>query len=243
MKNIYRTLTGIMALAVVLGVIAARPFSPEDPGLRGAWHWQDGSREQVLSFADDYCMVAVYDRMNRKFEYSWGGPYRVEGDQLKVQLQFHTAHQEEVGKTLSYTLYYKRNTLVLPLWAAGQEWQRIDEGEGVLAGLWRFGGRKQGDQITETVLGDRRTLKMLTGSRFQWAAINIATKEFFGTGGGAYTFDQGKYTERIEFFSRDSSRVGAVLPFDGRLLDGVWHHSGLNSKGEPLYEIWKRLKP
>jgi hypothetical protein len=79
-------------------------------------------------------------------------------------------------------------------------------------------------------LGARRTLKILTGTRFQWAAINIETKEFFGTGGGRYTFENGKYTEHIEFFSRDSSRVGASLGFDGKIESGAWHHSGLSSR-------------
>jgi hypothetical protein len=63
-----------------------------------------------------------------------------------------------------------------------------------------------------------------------------------GTGGGTYTFANGKYTEHIEFFSRDSSRVGAALTFDGKLENGDWHHSGLSSKGDPIYEVWSRKK-
>ena len=55
------------------------------------------------------------------------------------------------------------------------------------------------------------------------------------------TFENGKYTEHIEFFSRDSSRVGASLGFDGKIENGAWHHSGLSSRGEPIYEIWKHL--
>jgi hypothetical protein len=52
----------------------------------------------------------------------------------------------------------------------------------------------------------------------------------------------GKYTENILFFSRDNSRVGAQLTFDGKIEDGNWHHSGLSSKGDPIYEIWSRVK-
>lgn len=59
--------------------------------------------------------------------------------------------------------------------------------------------------------GARKTIKILSGTRFQWAAINSETGEFFGTGGGNYTFKDGKYTENIEYFSRDASRVGASL--------------------------------
>jgi hypothetical protein len=48
------------------------------------------------------------------------------------------------------------------------------------------------------------------------------------------------YTETIEYFSRDNSRVGAHLEFQYEVKGTDWHHTGLNSKGEPLYEIWAR---
>lgn len=86
--------------------------------------------------------------------------------------------------------------------------------------------------------GDRRTIKILSGDRFQWVAFNSATKEFSGTGGGTYTAGNGKYTENIEFFSRDDSRVGASLEFDYDVKDGKWHHKGKSSKGDDIYEIW-----
>ena len=69
-------------------------------------------------------------------------------------------------------------------------------------------------------------------------AFNSKTKEFYGTGGGEYSAENGKYTENIQFFSRDNSRVGASLGFDFELKDGEWHHSGKSSKGDPIYEIW-----
>ena len=81
-------------------------------------------------------------------------------------------------------------------------------------------------------------MKILSGTRFQWIAYNTETKEFKGTGGGRYTTENGRYTEHIEFFSKDNSRVGAELGFDYALKEGEWHHSGLNSKGQPMYEIW-----
>jgi hypothetical protein len=88
--------------------------------------------------------------------------------------------------------------------------------------------------------GPRKTIKVLSGTRFQWAAINTETKQFFGGGGGTYTTANGKYTEKIEFFSRDNNRVGARLTFDFALKPDGWHHAGLSSKGEPIYEIWAK---
>jgi hypothetical protein len=83
-------------------------------------------------------------------------------------------------------------------------------------------------------------MKILSGKRFQWIAYNVETKEFFGTGGGTYTTDDGKYTETIDFFSRDSSRVDKSLEFDFTLQNGDWRHTGLNSKGDPIDEIWTK---
>jgi hypothetical protein len=88
--------------------------------------------------------------------------------------------------------------------------------------------------------GVRKTMKILSGTRFQWIAYNTETKEFLGTGGGTYTSVDGKYVENIEFFSRDNSRVGASLSFDFSLDDGRWAHKGLSSKGDPIHEIWTR---
>ena len=46
------------------------------------------------------------------------------------------------------------------------------------------------------------------------------------------------YTENIEYFSRDNSRVGAKLKFDYKLKNEEWNHIGFSSKGDPMHEIW-----
>ena len=123
-----------------------------------------------------------------------------------------------------------------------KNYKRIDDGAAPLAGVWKISAREQDGKIVPIhQTGARKTLKMLTGNRFQWFAINPETKQFSGTGGGTYEFANGKYTEHIEFFSRDSSRVGASLSFDGKLENGEWHHSGLSSRGEKIYETWGRV--
>ncbi|MFD1079838.1 hypothetical protein, partial [Longispora fulva] len=97
-------------------------------------------------------------------------------------------------------------------------------------------------ELRRSTPGARRTIKILGGDRFQWVAFNSDTGEFFGTGGGRYSAENGKYQENIEFFSRDDSRVGAKLAFDYEVKDGEWHHSGKSSKGDPMYEIWSPYK-
>src|SRR5690606_688936 len=121
------------------------------------------------------------------------------------------------------------------------EWKRIDNGKpGKLAGAWLITGRMQEGKMSQMTPGARRTTKILSGTRFQWIAYNVETKEFSGTGGGTYTTRDGKYTENIEFFSRDNSRVGARLTFDFSLENGAWRHKGLSSKGDPIDEVWTK---
>ena len=125
------------------------------------------------------------------------------------------------------------------------ELNRIDDGgPGKLQGSWLMSGRiRDGKTQNRDTSRPRKTMKMLSGTRFQWIAYNTETKQFKGTGGGTYTTIDGEYTETIEFFSRDDSRVGMSLEFDYDIIDGDWHHSGLSSKGNPIHEIWSVRTP
>jgi hypothetical protein len=108
-----------------------------------------------------------------------------------------------------------------------------------LDGLWLMGGRMRNDLMTNRdTSGPRKTLKVLYNGRFQWIAFHTETFAFMGTGGGSYSAENGVYKESIEFFSRDNSRVGVVLPFEYELINGAWHHKGKSSKGDPIHEIW-----
>ena len=234
-----------MKYAILFFITLTLSFKPAEfpaDALNGAWQFKEGTKEQVFSFVDGYFVHAVFDKANKKFDYTWGGPYEFSGNSIKVQVQFNTRDKAPIGTVAEIPGKLNGSKLEVMMEDKRLSFTQIDKGAGALAGAWWISGRKQGDQITERTLAARRTLKILTGSRFQWAAINIETKEFFGTGGGNYTFKDGKYTENIEFFSRDSTRVGASLGFDGKIESGAWHHSGLSSRGDPIYEVWRKLK-
>jgi hypothetical protein len=210
--------------------------------LTGAWHLQQGSTEQVLIFQDGYFSHTIFDKVNKKFGNTYGGIYKTEGKSLKLMIEFDSGSNEDIGKEKNSSYTVADKMLHLDISGAHQHWTRIDEGKNKLAGVWRITGRMVDGKVNQMQRGDRKTLKLLSGTCFQWMAINPSTKEFFGTGGGIYTFTDGKYTEHIEFFSRDSSRVGASLTFDGSVKDDVWNHSGKSSKGEPLNELWTKEK-
>ncbi len=235
----------VSLLALFAGVSVPQSFSGiyNDPAaLNGAWHTTEGSIEQSLIIADGYCMLTRYDRINKKFIHSFGGALTTTGNQISLKVEFNSNDKLQVGKTLSHEYSISNNILSSTISGSAMQWQRTDDGKSGLAGNWRITQRKQGDKMGDIPLRPRRTLKLLTATRFQWAAINIETGEFSGTGGGTYTFANGKYTEHIQFFSRDSTRVGASLSFDGKIENGNWIHSGLSSKGDPIYEIWSRMK-
>ncbi len=112
-----------------------------------------------------------------------------------------------------------------------------------LDGKWLFATR--GPDTGQERRGEanaRKTMKFLIDGRFQWIAYHTETFRFSGTGGGHYTTDDGNYTEHIQYFSRDNSRVGAKLTFMYNINGDDWHHQGKNSRGEPMYEIWSRRK-
>ena len=108
-------------------------------------------------------------------------------------------------------------------------------------GQWLFATRGPDEgQKRRGETNSRKTLKYLQNRRFQWIAYDTEGMQFKGTGGGTYTSKDGIYTETIEYFSRDNDRVGASLKFNYEIKGNDWHHTGKNSKGEPMYEIWSK---
>lgn len=209
--------------------------------LAGAWQQTlpDG-RITIMILADNYVMISRYE--NKKFLYTEGGVYRIENKKLIYTCEFNSADSMKVGNV--FTQAFKQDKAKLSIDSFG-DWQRLDEGKTPAAAIYRITGRMGNDgNITPMQQrGARKTLKILSDTHFQWAAINPETKQFSGTGGGTYTIKDGKYTETIEFFSRDNNRVGASLTFDYELKDGKdWHHSGLSSAGAKIYEVWSKEK-
>ncbi len=206
-------------------------YSQKSVQLQGAWQNEEG----VYLFTDGFYSYTAFSP--EAFGGTTGGAFEVSNGKLVLQPEFNTFDPQKVGSSASESLDLKGKNLTI----GGKKFDRVDDGSpGELQGAWLFSGRKQEDgSISERAVdGPRKTMKLLSGKRFQWIAYNSETKEFMGTGGGTYTTKDGKYTENIDFFSRDQSRVGASLPFEYDLRDGKWHHQGKSSKGDPIYEVW-----
>src|SRR5690554_4541675 len=242
MKIISQT---ISALVVICMVLTNFSVNAQDSGvLQGAWEGKSGDGRLVMLFQDGYATVSHYTAS--AFKSTSGGPYTINANRATVDFEFSSHNKDLVGTQQNMQFKVDGNQLTVSMDGMDDremKLQRIDQGDAPLAGVWQITDRMEGGELVPIQRsGTRKTLKMLTGTRFQWFAIDPATKLFAGTGGGTYSFKDGKYTENIEFFSRDDSRVGASLSFDGELKDGGWHHSGLSSKGDKIYEVWGRGK-
>src|SRR5690606_1115730 len=239
MRKCIKNLGRVLTLWLVL--ISAGAYSQSAANLGGAWEMKDGDNTSVLVFQDNYFTESVFK--SDEYIKSYGGPFALAGDQLSVDLEFDSENNARVGSKLNGKIAIDGDQLTITQEGKTKTWKKTDHGDAPLAGVWHITERMQdGNLVAIHQSGTRKTLKVLTEDRFQWFAIDPGTKQFSGTGGGTYTFENGKYTENIEFFSRDNSRVGASLSFDGELKDGKWHHSGLSSKGDKIYEVWSRVE-
>ncbi|MFN5422394.1 MAG: membrane or secreted protein [bacterium] len=208
--------------------------------INGAWTRSLDTAVQYLTIVDYYYSLVTFNVESKKFINTTGGTLDLSNGRISGAIEFNTADKSAVGSKYDLPVHQKGKKLQLDLDGIGLVWNRVDMAEEGLSGNWKIIGREQDGKMGTIVPGARKTIKILSATRFQWVALNSATGEFFGTGGGTYTFNNGKYTEKIEFFSRDASRVGASLSFDAELKDGDWHHSGLSSKGDRIYEVWSR---
>lgn len=211
--------------------------------VEGAWAatFVGSKGEVTMIFSGGFFAVSEYDSALGRFDGTWGGSFKVTGSRLLVTQEFNTIRPGEIGLQLSGSVQFKKSELQLTIGPKVYTCKRLDNGKpGALAGAWWMTGRMRDGKLVNNTPGVRRTMKILSGTRFQWIAYNVETKEFFGTGGGSYTTTDGKYTEQLAFFSRDNSRVGASLSFDYSIEEGRWRHRGLSSKGEPIDEFWSR---
>lgn len=238
----------LLALSFVL-FNASSPIDKETSAAydyTGAWETtfedENGRKIKAISILMDGFIAETWvDASNNNFIRAHGGSWSIDKNKFTMLFEFNSSDSTTVGATIHEIFERKGDKIQFE--NDTKIWTRIDEGKkGDLAGAWLFAGRKKDGEITRRKPSQRKTMKILSKTRFQWVAFHTGTGKFSGTGGGTYTAKKGKYVENIDFFSRDNSRVGASLSFDFEVKDGEWHHSGLSSKGNPIYEIWAPRK-
>lgn len=232
-------------LLLICGIfIANKPL--ESVSLKGTWQITDvAGNTTTMICTDNYLMYAVYGA--QKYVRSGGGKYQLitagAKNILSFERDFATDDSTVVGLTVANLYRLENNTLILTEGPLMGSWKKIDESvaTNAMAAAWRIKAREGADFKLQPILkGPRKTIKILSGNRFQWAAFNTDTKQFFGTGGGTYQLKNGKYSEKIEFFSRDNKRVGTELTFDCIVNGNEWTHAGQSTTGVRVHEVWEK---
>src|SRR5690606_9851851 len=232
-----KKLAGLLTLFLFCGIVYAQ--QPEGAFKLKSYNGKEiTNMEEIKILQDGYFAVGSKNLKGNKFHSARGGEFKItDGKFIEVQ-DFNTENPELIGKEINYNIKIEGDNITISDPINTWVWERISNDKDDLTRNWVITGRQRDGELSRSTPGDRRTIKILSGGRFQWVAFNSATKEFSGTGGGSYTAQNGKYTENIEFFSRDDSRVGASLEFDFEVKDGEWHHTGKSSTGNDIYEIW-----
>lgn len=223
--------------SLILSLLCFTAVHASGQSLAGGWKNTETDKNTLILATGDYISVTEYKPDT--FLKTWGGKYEIQkGGSVHINIEFNSADPSMVGTQQSFLFKSKKKGLEFN----GVSFDRVDAGaQNALTGLWVITGRANAQgEINKMTPGARRTYKMMADGHFQWLAINTKTGEFSGTGGGRYTLKDGKYTEIIEFFSRDNSRVGAKLGFDASVSGAEWIHSGKSSKGDPIKEVWTR---
>lgn len=239
--------------ALLTILLTAFSFSLIAQDIRGAWKLISlngkavQGKEYVKIYQDGYFAFGGKQIAGDKFLDAGGGTYEIKGDRYSETLDFFTPDPQRIGKIVDYNIEITGDKIKIEESVSGDKkvevWQKISDRKDDLAHNWVITARANAEgKVSEIIPGDRRTVKILGGGRFQWIAFNSKTGEFSGTGGGTYTAKDGKYVEHITFFSRDDSRAGAELAFNYAIVDGKWHHIGKSSTGNPINETWSKYK-
>ncbi len=227
--------------ALLITILCAQSFAQSLVGAWESFEKKDNKTiRSVLIVSNKFQVLTKFDKKTGAFIETNGGSWTLKDGLMTEVVEFHTRDTSAIGKSFSFNIKLSENKIEIP--GSGVVFTRIDDGTpGALQGAWLMSGRvRNGKTQLRNTDRPRKTMKILSGTRFQWIAYNTATKEFKGTGGGTYTTIDGKYTEHIEFFSRDNNKVGIKLPFDFELVEGKWQHKGFSSKGAAMHEIWSK---
>lgn len=234
--------THTLLIAVIASLVLMTAFRPKaSPTLTSAWGYGPADNRTVMICTDKVFSVAQYNITGKTLLHSWGGTWRLAGNQLIRQIEWDSRDSTQVGKEVSHTI--QASDATLRLGNAPETWQRLDDGgPGELAGAWVITGTYNNDKVSKrpNPFFPRRTMKVLSGKYFHWIAYHLTNKQFQNAGGGSYSTVNGKYTENIEFFTKTPASVGKTLSFDYSFVDGDWRHRGEKSTGGVMDECWTR---
>ena len=230
---------------IILLTIILISVSANAQNIIGSWeriHSSNDGKElkSIVIFTESHQSISIIENKTGKLIHSNGGTWSLDGNTMTEVVEFDTDNPERVGSSVVFDI--ELNNDYLKIVGSDRKFFRNDDGgPGELNGAWLMSSRiRNGIMQKRETNRPRKTMKILSGTRFQWIAYDTNKKTFIATGGGTYTTKNGVYTESIEFFSRDISRIGMKLEFEYSLKDGNWNHKGFSSRGKAINEIWTK---
>lgn len=190
------------------------------------FEFNEGGKNHRILMDDTYLIETVYQQEDGAFAFTRGGFFQKAKEGIEVAFEFNSNYAQDSLKRATYTQ---------------KDWTKTSKADQALEGKWLMAGRvkPEGEQRRD-LTRSRKTMKLLLDGHFQWTAFDTDSMRFMGAGGGTYTAQEGNYVETLEYFSRDNSKVGKVLPFEFTQKKDDWYHKGFNSKGGPMHEIWHK---
>ena len=112
-----------------------------------------------------------------------------------------------------------------------------------LVGTWRLVSAKSGGQTIDFPPGTT-ILKHLTPTHFVWLHYD-RQGQITQAGGGSYVVSGNRYDETPEYGLGEGIQplLGKRQSFTARIAQGRWYHSGQETNGDVIEEIWERLAP
>lgn len=235
----FRQITGMKGLVLWLGILLFTLPAYSQKNIEGAWLFQQDNITHLVMVVPGYYSYAVYTP--QQFLHTEGGTWRGFSDTSAIETtsEFNATDITQVKEKKTDSSFFNRFHFQLQQPISG--WKKLPSPYHDLEAVWRISERAQQGEMKTIPDGSRKTIKLIAGDRFLWAAINTATGEFFGAGGGEFSYTPGSYIEKIRFFSRDNSKAGLELQFNDTITQEKWDHQGKSSKGDPIHEIWVRM--
>ena len=107
-------------------------MTPGQTNLTLAGAWQNTSDPgETICMMDGYLVYAKFDMGAKIFDQTWGGPYSLEGNNLKIKVEFDSKEKDQVGKERVLPIK-KTATLTIDGLGAVKTMKQVDDGKGPL---------------------------------------------------------------------------------------------------------------
>src|SRR5687767_5686324 len=138
--------------------------------LTGAWMHQENNQQQLLQFIDGYHTDTIYSKEEKKFIETRGGNYSITNGEFMLSIEFDTANRDQIGTTIAYSFFIMDNELTIDDNGKKIIYKKIDDGCAPLSGAWHITSQmREGKVVPIHRTGTRKTVKILSATRFQWA--------------------------------------------------------------------------